>query len=116
MLNVASGAPGQGTAVLLRAVMPLEGLELMATRRGGVREIDLARGPGRLAQAFAIGPEHDGLDLCAGGPLHLTRGREVLDSEIGQSARIGITRDADRLLRFYIRGNRSVSGPRWLSP
>ena len=77
--------------------------------------LDLTRGPGRLASALKIDKRYDGIDLCARGPLWL--GAAVKPSgKIGQSARIGISREVHRLLRFYERGNPHVSGPKWLSP
>jgi 3-methyladenine DNA glycosylase Mpg len=73
--------------------------------------IDLARGPGRLAAALQVDERLDGLDLCTDGPLWL--GTPVHKSaHIGKSARIGITREVGRLLRFFEVGNRFVSGPR----
>jgi DNA-3-methyladenine glycosylase len=63
--NVVTGRPGAGAAVLLRALVPLDGIDLMQARRGGRRP--LADGPGKLCQAFAIGPEHNGADLCRAG-------------------------------------------------
>lgn len=110
-LNVSAGRAGVGTGVLLRALEPLEGVALMSRHRPGVREPDLARGPGNLATALDITRALDGHDLCVGGPLWLgdavrPRGR------LGTSTRIGISRETDRLLRFFEKGNRSVSGPR----
>jgi DNA-3-methyladenine glycosylase len=110
-LNVAAGPEGEGAAVLLRALEPVAGCEFIQARRPGVRERDLARGPGRLCQAFAIEPSHDGLDLCHGdGPLWLA-GPIRRRGEVGVSTRIGIVKAADRALRFYERGNAYVSGP-----
>jgi len=110
MLNVSSEADGIGAGVLFRAVEPLAGTGHMMARRATTRLLDVARGPGRMAQAFGIDRRLDGLDLCAPGPIHLaTDDTEI--AEIGVSARIGITRDADRPLRFYLRGSRYVSGP-----
>jgi DNA-3-methyladenine glycosylase len=60
--NVVTGPVGAGAAVLLRAVTPIAGIELMRSRRGGRR--DLADGPAKLCQAFAIGLEHNQMDLC----------------------------------------------------
>jgi DNA-3-methyladenine glycosylase len=99
--------------VLLRALEPLEGIALMSRHRPSVAVSDLARGPGRLATALDITRALDGHHLCAGGPLWLgdavrPRGR------IGTGTRIGITRETDRMLRFFEKGNRSVSGPRGL--
>ena len=114
MLNVSSEAAGIGAGVLIRALEPLEGIAIMQANRRTERLRDLARGPGRLAQALQIGPWADGLDLCAEGPLWLAHGdRETGD--VGQGVRIGITKDADRPLRFYLRGSPFVSGPRSLN-
>jgi DNA-3-methyladenine glycosylase len=111
LANVSSEIRGVGAGVLLRAVEPLDGIDLMRLRRPQVPLIDLARGPGRLAQAMSIGLPHDGLDLCAAGPLWL--GDAVRPAgEIGRSVRIGISRETERLLRFYERGSPYVSGPK----
>jgi DNA-3-methyladenine glycosylase len=113
MLNVSSELRGIGAGILLRAIEPLEGIEAMKRRRGTSRLIDLARGPGRLAAALRISPRLDGLDLCGDGPLWL--GAPVRPAgPIGISVRIGITKDAHRLLRFYERGNPFVSGSKQL--
>ena len=110
MLNVSSEMQGIGTGVLIRALEPLEGIAIMRLNRGVERLRDLARGPGRLAQALRIDRSLDGLDLCREGPLWLAcDGHEP--GEIGQSIRIGISKDADRPLRFYVRGSPFVSGP-----
>jgi len=115
LLNVSSEVRGVGAGVLLRALEPLEGVVLMERNRGTTRRHDLARGPGRLAEALGVDLKQDGLDLCAPGDLWLgTAPRET--GPIGVSLRIGITRDAHRELRFYERGNPFVSGPRSLSP
>jgi DNA-3-methyladenine glycosylase len=114
MLNVSSEMPGVGAGVLVRALEPLEGIPIMQFNRGIERLRDLARGPGRLAAALRIDGLFDGLDLCREGPLWLgDDGHEP--GEIGQSMRIGISRDADRLLRFYLRHSPFVSGRRSLN-
>jgi DNA-3-methyladenine glycosylase len=69
MLNVTSEVAGVGAGVLFRALEPLEGIDWMQHFRGGAGLFDLARGPGRLAQAMQIDFKQDALDLCAGGPL-----------------------------------------------
>jgi len=115
MLNVSSEAEGIGTGVLIRALEPLDGVDIMRRNRGVERLRDLARGPGRLAAALRIDRSLDGLDLCRKGPLWLARD-DLEPGEIGQGIRIGITKDADRLLRFYVRGSPFVSGPRSLNP
>jgi DNA-3-methyladenine glycosylase len=114
MLNVSSELPGMGAGVLIRALEPLEGISIMRLNRGIERLRDLARGPGRLTAALRIDRSLDGLDLCREGPLWL--GRNDHDAvEIGVSTRIGISREASRLLRFYLRGSPFVSGPRSLN-
>jgi DNA-3-methyladenine glycosylase len=115
MLNVSSEARGVGAGVLIRALEPLGGVALMERHRGVTRLRDLARGPGRLASALGVTLAEDGLDLCGPGALWLGRvDRRV--GPIGASVRIGITKAADRVLRFYERGSPFVSGPRRLSP
>lgn len=111
MLNVSSDEAGVGGGVLLRALEPLAGLGTMERLRGCERATDLARGPGRLAEALAIDLRLDGVDLCARGPLWLADAQGGAPPRaIGASVRIGITRDAERVLRFYERGNPHVSG------
>jgi DNA-3-methyladenine glycosylase len=119
MLNVSSETPGIGAGVLIRALEPLEGIAIMANNRGTERLRDLTRGPGRLAQALRIDRSLDGLDLCEEGPLWLARddhgASEIGKRKIGKSVRIGISRDADRALRFYVRGSPFVSGAKSLN-
>ena len=110
MLNVASEAPAVGAGVLIRAIEPTMGVAIMERNRGVPRPRDLARGPGRLCAALKIDRDLDGIDLCGAGPLWLASDDQAADA-IGQSIRIGITRAADRALRFYARGSRFVSGP-----
>jgi DNA-3-methyladenine glycosylase len=110
LLNVTSEVTGIGGGVLLRAIEPLEGISAMITRSGGsTRLADLGRGPGRLTMALRVDLGQDGLDLCDSGPLWLAATAQRT-GRIGNSVRIGITRDADRLLRFYEAGNANVSG------
>src|SRR5689334_22685572 len=113
MLNVSSEIAGIGAGVLIRSLEPRDGIPIMQRNRQIERLRDLARGPGRLAAALRIDRRLDGLDLCRGGPLWLGRCYHE-PGEIGQSIRIGIARDANRLLRFYLRGSPFVSGPRLL--
>ena len=114
MLNVSSEAAGVGAGVLIRSLEPLEGVATMQRNRRVENLRDLARGPGRLAAALEIDRRLDGVDLCRVGPLWVARdGREA--PEIGTSTRIGLSREAGRLLRFYVRGNRFVSGPKALN-
>jgi DNA-3-methyladenine glycosylase len=110
MLNVSAEAAGVGAGVLFRAIEPLAGVERMRALRGGARDVDIGRGPGRLASALAIDRSLDGVDLCAKGPLWLGDDGAAVPA-IGESVRIGITKDADRVLRFFVPGSRHVSGP-----
>lgn len=114
MLNVSSETPGIGAGVLIRALEPLEGIQIMQRNRGIERVRDLARGPGRLCMALRIDRSLDGLDLCRKGALWLRHGGND-QGEIGQSTRIGISRNTSPLLRFYVKGSPFVSGPRSLN-
>jgi DNA-3-methyladenine glycosylase len=113
MLNVVSEPAGTAAAILIRALEPLDGIELMQQNRNAVRLLDLTRGPGRLAAAFQIDRRHDGIDLCTSGSLWLGATRHPR-GPIGKTVRIGISRAAGKLLRFYERGNPFVSGPKRL--
>ncbi len=114
-LNVSGEPEGTGGGVLLRALEPIEGIELMGRRRPGAPVHQLASGPGRLATAFGIDRRYDGVDLCAPGSLWLDDARtEAQVPGVGKSVRIGINKEAHRQLRFYERGNPCVSGPKRL--
>jgi DNA-3-methyladenine glycosylase len=125
MLNVTAELPGIGGGVLIRALQPLEGVEHMQRRRDTLQIRDLTRGPGRLAQAMEIDRSLDGVDLCAPGPIWLGAPKLMAPAKpwntsaakklLGISTRIGITRAADRHLRFYERSSRFVSGPTGLN-
>jgi DNA-3-methyladenine glycosylase len=114
MMNVTSEKAGVGGGVLLRALEPLEGSELMMSRRGTTVLKDLARGPGRLAAAMVIDKALDGVDLCSRGSLWLGGAVRRTAPIISASVRIGITRDIARVLRFYEQGSVFVSGPKRL--
>lgn len=109
--NLVTGAEGEPHAVLVRAVEPLLGLELMAKRRGVPADrASLTNGPGKVCQAFAIDRAHDGRDLCQ-GDLFLAAGARW---PAERSARIGVEYAgawAKRPWRFFARANRYVSRP-----
>ena len=118
-LNVVTEPQGQAAAVLIRALAPACGLELMRARRGpAISDRDLCRGPGRLCQALAITLGDDGADLC--GPdlwIAETPGVEsdgasppIANPPIASSPRIGISKAVDLPWRFYVPGSRYVSG------
>jgi DNA-3-methyladenine glycosylase len=114
LLNVSAEAAGVGAGVLIRALEPLDGIPAMQRNRNLQNLRDLTRGPGRLAAALDIDRRLDGIDLCQIGPLRLARDDHVAP-EIGVSPRIGLSRETDQLLRFYVRGNPFVSGPKKLN-
>ena len=108
--NLSSEEDGCGAGVLVRALQPLEGLDLMRRRRGVEAERDLCRGPGRLCQALAVNRSFDGADLATDRHLWLAHG-ERARSRIRRSTRIGVTRGAEHRLRYFLAGNAYVSGP-----
>ena len=114
MLNVSSEAAGIGAGVLLRALEPLYGTEHMRKNAKPIKLMDLARGPGRLAAALRVDLKHDGLNLFAAEQLWIG-GDNHVPGPVGCSVRIGISKAADERLRFFIAGNRHVSGPRRLN-
>jgi DNA-3-methyladenine glycosylase len=114
MLNVSSETAGVGAGVLVRALEPLDGIPLMQRNRGLQNLRDLARGPGRLTVALDVDRRLDGADLCRMGPLWLARDDRAAP-KIGVSPRIGLSREIDRLLRFYVQGSPFVSGPKNLN-
>jgi DNA-3-methyladenine glycosylase len=106
-LNLVCEEEGVASAVLIRALEPTEGLEVMAKRRGTEKPRLLAAGPGRLCQALGVTREHDGapldrppFELQAGAAVHVERG-----------ARIGITKAADRPWRYAEAGSKFLSKP-----
>ena len=108
-MNVVTGIPGEGSAVLLRAVEPVSALHLMAQRRGVADPRLLCGGPGRLTQAFGIGPEHNGLDLAADGAVFIAAGRPLADERVSVGPRVGISSARDRPWRFVERSSPFVS-------
>ncbi len=108
-LNVVVGGEDDPCAVLIRAVDPVDGLDVMSDRRG--RSRDLGSGPGRVGQALGVTGALDGHDLST-PPLRLLAGWPVAPSSISVSQRIGISRAKEWPLRFYVLGNASVSRSR----
>jgi len=114
MLNVVSEPPETAAAILIRALEPIEGIEIMQRHRKTNELRALTRGPGRLAQALQIDRRHDGVDLCEDEKLWLGEIHHRV-GPIAKSVRISITRAADKLLRFFERGNPFVSGSKSLN-
>ena len=107
--NVVTGPVGEGSAVLIRAVEPLEGQALLQTNRPRLG-IDLTNGPAKLCQALNITKELNGHNLDD-SPLILVLREPIETSAIIQTTRIGITKAADVPWRFYIENNQYVSKP-----
>jgi DNA-3-methyladenine glycosylase len=109
-MNVVTGDEGEGSAVLLRAAEPLEGLEAMRRLRGAtVTDRLLCAGPGRLTQAFGIGLADNGMDLTSGLDLFVAEGSPVPEERVGVGPRVGISQARDRPWRFVDLGSRFVS-------
>ena len=107
--NAVTRAVGLPSAVLVRAVQPIDGVELMRTRRAAaVRDVDLTNGPGKLCQAMGIDGGHNRLALQR-PPIQILRARPVPDRDVEITPRIGITQCADWPLRWVIAGNPYLS-------
>lgn len=106
--NISTFQEGIGEAVLVRAIQPIDGLDLMAERRGLDDPRLLCAGPGRLCQAFAFSGDLDGIDLL-GDTLWLQPG--PAPRELVTTTRIGISRGAELPYRFYIKDSPWISKP-----
>ena len=104
--NVVTNQQGVGEAVLVRALEPVEGLELMRARRGRDDIVDLCSGPAKLCQALAMDTRLSGVDLSSGS-LRLKEGS--FSGEVVKTTRIGISRGVDLPYRFYVKDSRFVS-------
>ena len=107
--NAVTRERGHGSAVLVRAVAPLDGIDLMRQRRPKVkRERDLTNGPGKLCLAMGIVGSMSGTSLGS-GPIVIRAGTPVSDADVDVTPRIGITRAAEWPLRYLVRGDEYVS-------
>jgi DNA-3-methyladenine glycosylase len=107
LLNVVCEPEGVGSAVLIRALRPSDGEDLMERRRGRGR--DLCNGPGRLTQALGVDLSYDGQDLTSGS-LTISEG-DAPPEGIIETTRIGITRGTDLPWRYLVEGDKFVSVP-----
>jgi len=105
-LNIVSGKIGEGEAVLIRALEPVQGIALMQKRRKTMKIENLCNGPGKLTQAFGITRKYNNMSLLD-GKLQIHNSREK--PEIASGRRIGLSAGQDLELRFFIKGNRFVS-------
>ena len=110
-LNAVCEPEGAGAAVLIRALEPVEGIDLMRERRGVERLEGLCSGPGKLTQALAIGLELNGSDLLRGPIVIAGRPRAWRNVDVVASRRIGITKAAELPWRFSALGSRFLSRP-----
>jgi DNA-3-methyladenine glycosylase len=114
LLNMSSEEQGVGAGVLFRSLEPLEGIEQMRHGREHVKLKDIARGPGRLAAALDVDLKQDGLDLVTSKELWVGRDQHTFKT-VGKSTRIGLTKAADKRLRFFIAGSPYLSGAKGLN-
>ena len=114
MLNVVAKPQGATGAVLIRALKPIEGIEIMRNRRGVMDERLLCSGPGKLCQALGIGLDWHGTDLVTSDALWIAPGE--LARDVSTSSRIGISRGQEHPWRFWITGNPHVSAHRRALP
>jgi DNA-3-methyladenine glycosylase len=109
-LNVVTEPEGTSAAILIRALQPMYGTDLVVARCPTTARRDLCRGPGRVCRALALTLADDGTDLT-GADLWISAISDLPPFEIGTSLRIGISQGVDLPWRFFIQGNASVSGP-----
>ena len=114
--NTVTQPVGIPSAVLIRAILPTEGLDVMKRRRETDRVLDLARGPARMCQAMGIWRSVNGLDLTAGQTLWIEPTDEIRyhDGQIKLTPRIGVTSAKALRLRYVVAGSPYVSGPKYL--
>ena len=106
MLNIVTGREGKAGAVLIRALEPLEGIDIMKKLRKTNRIENLCSGPGKLTQAFGIGRKHNGSDIM-NGALSIEDSKEKF--RIVKTTRVGLSMGCDLPLRFYIKGSKLIS-------
>lgn len=111
LLNAVSEPDRVGAAALIRALEPVEGIEIMRARRRVPRDEDLCNGPGKLTQALGIGLDLNGTPLLPGGPIEILPGERIPAERVAIGGRVGITKAADLQWRFCDAASRHVSRP-----
>jgi len=112
--NIVTGKKNEGTAVLIRGIEPLEGIEIMAKNRFSLsvlppkKRLNLTNGPGKICQAFQINKSHYGIDLTK-NEIYLLDNKKVKDEDIVVTKRIGIKKSIDLPWRYYLKDNPYVS-------
>jgi len=113
--NIVTGKEGDGCAVLIRGIEPIDGIKQMAKNRygktalTGKENINLTNGPAKLTQAFGIGRKDNGIDMT-GNEIYILDSKNIHSKKISVSKRIGIKKSVDLPWRFYITDNPFVSG------
>ena len=107
LLNIISHKKNEVGAVLIRAVEPLEGIDIMKKQRKREKIKELASGPGKFTQSFKIDKKQDGIDITKGEEIYIVDENKKV--KIRSSKRIGVKKDMKRNLRFFIDGNEFVS-------
>lgn len=109
-MNVVTEDNGVGAAVLIRALHPVDGLEIMKERRRSSHPLSLTNGPGKLCQAMGIDPSFLGEFLPTSPSIWIEKREKLPPSLIGVSHRIGISKAVEYPWRFYVKGDPYVSG------
>jgi DNA-3-methyladenine glycosylase len=111
-MNVVTGDEGRGSAVLLRAAEPIDGIAAMRRRRPGARnDRQLLAGPARLTQALAIDRALDGTDLVRGSEAWIERGTPVPTADVGVTGRVGLSVAREQPWRFVDATSAHLSRP-----
>ena len=108
MFNIVAHKPNKIGAVLIRAIEPTKGIEVMHTNRSVINVSDLTNGPGKLTTALKIDKSLNGIAVTS-DESEIIIANNKMEFEIGSSYRMGVKKDLERKLRFYIRGNKFVS-------
>ena len=108
LFNVVAHETEKIGAVLIRAIEPLKGVEIMKKNRKSKSFVELTNGPGKLTQSLKINNSHNGIDLTKKGEIFILENKKE-NFEIGSGKRIGVTKDLEEDLRFFIKGNKFVS-------
>lgn len=112
--NVVAGKREEGKAILIRAIEPVAGINRMATNRFGKENFsnkeyfNLTNGPAKLAQAFQLGREENGVNLCD-DKIYILHATKIPDTQIIRTTRIGIKKSVDLPWRYYIKDNPFIS-------
>lgn len=108
-MNAVTGCEGEGSAVLFRALEPLEGLDIMARRRGNPDPHKLCSGPAKLCQALGVTSSEDRIDLVGDVSFFVEAGSPFDEEDVAVTERIGIRRAIEAQRRYVVRGSEWAS-------